>query len=158
MTHLMHNSLHFCQLMIQRLVSSKADCCHLKSLPWQRTTVEVHQHVAKWFHIVTSTLLNTKVSIDTRVPSCASQVFVLTVRYVLPCSVVTVLLRQPIVNQKHLQHNSTFNYHCTISHRLPQFGIVNKHLVYKNFTPVSQHIAIWPTMAKHDVSHKTGST
>jgi len=36
----------------------------LQSLPWQAASVEIHQDVAQAFHVVTSALLNSKVSVD----------------------------------------------------------------------------------------------
>ena len=146
-----------------RLRSNKSGWSHLKSLPWQWAAVEVHQNIAERFHVITSTLLDTKVSIHTCIPSCACQVFVLAVRYMLPCSVVTVLLCQAVVNQKHLQCDSTFECqiklpsrhshhgikvgrnikmpshlylinHCyMLSHLLPQLAKWNNHTVYKGF-------------------------
>jgi len=36
----------------------------LQSLPWQTASVEIHQDIAQAFHVVTSALLNSKVSVD----------------------------------------------------------------------------------------------
>lgn len=47
-----------------------------------------------------SPLLNAKMCIDAGIPSCASEIFVFSVWYVLPCPVVPVLFGQTKVNKE----------------------------------------------------------
>lgn len=47
-----------------------------------------------------SPLLNAKMCIDAGISSCASEIFVFSVRYVLPCPVVPVLFGQTKVNKE----------------------------------------------------------
>lgn len=47
-----------------------------------------------------SPLLNAKMCVDTGIPSCASEIFVFSVWYVLPCPVVPVLFGQTKVNKE----------------------------------------------------------
>jgi len=74
----------------------------LEALPRQWATVEVHKNIAKWLHIVSSALFNTEMCVDTRVPSRARQILVFTVRYMLPCTIITIFLCQAIVDEKNL--------------------------------------------------------
>merc|ERR1719193_1047113 len=67
--------------------------CSLQSLPWQATSVEVHEDVPQALHVVPPALLNAQVCIDGGVSGSAGQVLVLSVWDVLPSSVVPVLLR-----------------------------------------------------------------
>ncbi|RNA28985.1 hypothetical protein BpHYR1_011981 [Brachionus plicatilis] len=55
----------------------------LEALPGQRAPIEVHEHVAERFEIVSATLLYAHVRVDGRVARSAGQIFVLTVRDVL---------------------------------------------------------------------------
>lgn len=40
---------------------------NLQPLPWQTTSVEVHQHIAQRLHVISSALFDTQVSVYTRV-------------------------------------------------------------------------------------------
>ena len=75
---------------------------YLESLPGQTAAVEVHEDVAERLHVVSPTLLYAQVGVDAGVAGCPRQVLVLPVRDVLTRPVVSVLLRQPKVNEEHL--------------------------------------------------------
>jgi len=70
----------------------------LQTLPGKGATAEVKHNVAQGFHVVTTGLLNTQVSVDAGVTSSTGQVLVLTVRDVEVSLGVTVLLGQTKVD------------------------------------------------------------
>ena len=63
-------------------------------LPRKRATTEVEHHVAQRFHVITSRLFNTEMSVDACVPSRSCQVLVLAVRDVEVSFRVSILLGQ----------------------------------------------------------------
>lgn len=70
----------------------------LEALPREGATEEVHEHVSEGLHVVSTRLLDTQVSVDGCVASCASQVLVLSVRDVQVCLGVAVLFGETKVN------------------------------------------------------------
>ena len=50
--------------------------------------------------ITNSPLFNTKMCIDASIPSSASEIFIFSVWYVLPCPVVSVLFGQTKINKE----------------------------------------------------------
>jgi len=56
---------------------------YLQSLPRQRPTVEIHQHVAKRLEVISPALLDADMSVDAGVASRTSQVLVFSIGNVL---------------------------------------------------------------------------
>lgn len=74
----------------------------LESLPGQRAAQEVHEHVSERLEIITTSLLNTQVSVDRGVTSGTSQVLVLPVGDVQMGLRVPVLLGKTEIDNVHL--------------------------------------------------------
>lgn len=70
----------------------------LKSLPRQRATEEVHEHISQRLEVISSRLLNAEMCVDGSVTSSASQVLVLSVRDVQMSFGVSILLGQTKIN------------------------------------------------------------
>ena len=76
---------------------------NLEALPWKRSSVEVHEDVSQGLHVVSSTLLNAQVGIDTGIASCPGQVLVFPVRDVLPRAIVSELFGKTVVDDENLK-------------------------------------------------------
>mmetsp|Transcript_7527 Transcript_7527/g.21372 ORF Transcript_7527/g.21372 Transcript_7527/m.21372 type:complete len:209 (-) Transcript_7527:115-741(-) len=74
----------------------------LEALPRQAASPEVHQHVADGFEIISTTLLNAGMRVDAGVPRGARQLLVVAIWDVLLRKRVSVLLRQPEIDNEEL--------------------------------------------------------
>lgn len=70
----------------------------LQPLPRESATAEVEHDISERFHIITTRLLNTKVSVDTSITSRSGEVLVLTVRDVEVRLGIAVLLGKAEIN------------------------------------------------------------
>ena len=73
-------------------------CRRLEALPRQRPPAKVHEYVAQGFKVVTPTLLDAEVGIDTGVAGGAGQVFVFAVGNVQVRFWVAVFFGEPKVD------------------------------------------------------------
>mmetsp|Transcript_16937 Transcript_16937/g.33938 ORF Transcript_16937/g.33938 Transcript_16937/m.33938 type:complete len:319 (+) Transcript_16937:608-1564(+) len=92
---LLHGSAHllFRDLLIFLLLVRSA-----QALPRQATAVEVHEHISEGLQIITTTLLDTQMRVDARVPRCPRQILVLPVRNMLVCLGIAILLCKPKID------------------------------------------------------------
>lgn len=73
-------------------------CFSWKTLPWQASSNEVHQHKSNLLKIISPCLLDSQVCVQTCVPCCSSQSFIVFKRNMPPCSWIFISFSQSKIN------------------------------------------------------------